>query len=98
VGKGLVLPITGKSFPLAPEVMLGYAFGQVKLLGIQNLQLSGNISNIVNRQYLNPSAGSIVNNAQAVHGDATSGTVFFYLGSPRLASITLSGEFCPCRD
>ena len=136
VGKGQLLPITGKAFPLAPEVMLGsavqwtsgpmyarlkgkytgkqfatlmndeevpaytvfdldagYAFGQVKLLGVQNLQLRGNISNIFNKQYRNPSAGSIVNNAQAVNGIATSGTVFYYLGSPRFASVTLSGEF-----
>jgi iron complex outermembrane receptor protein len=55
-----------------------------------------NISNITSKQYRNPSSQSVLNAQQ--YGPATAAgvapkTVFYYLGAPRFASLTLSIDF-----
>lgn len=67
----------------------GYNFGSVGMMS--NTQLRFNLSNLGNKQYRNPSSGSVVN-AKAV-GTTAPGTVFYYLGAPRFMSISLSADF-----
>jgi iron complex outermembrane receptor protein len=67
----------------------GYRLGDIGLM--RNAQLRLNISNLSNEKYRNPSSGSVVN-AKAV-GTYGASTVFYYLGAPRLLSVTFSGDF-----
>ena len=67
----------------------GYKFADFSML--KSPLLRANLSNIGNAKYRNPSSASVVN-AQAV-GTTKAGTVFYYLGAPRLFSLTLSADF-----
>jgi iron complex outermembrane receptor protein len=63
---------------------------------IKRPKLTFNVSNITSKQYRNPSSQSVLNAAQ--YGPATAAgvspkTVFYYLGAPRFASVTLSVDF-----
>ncbi|MBR7799821.1 TonB-dependent receptor [Undibacterium fentianense] len=67
----------------------GYQFPNTSWVKKPTLRL--NISNLTNREYRNPSSFNITN-AKA-YGTAAAKTVFYYMGSPRFASVTLSGDF-----
>jgi iron complex outermembrane receptor protein len=67
----------------------GYTFANYGLL--KRPKLTFNWSNITNKQYRNPSSQSVTN-ALAYPG-VSSKTVFYYLGAPRFASVTLSVDF-----
>jgi iron complex outermembrane receptor protein len=67
----------------------GYKFADIG--AIKNPMVRLNISNIGNARYRNPSSASVVN-AKPV-GSTAAGTVFYYLGAPRLFSVTLSADF-----
>jgi iron complex outermembrane recepter protein len=67
----------------------GYRLGSLGFM--KNLQLRFNVSNITNAKYRNPSSGTVVN-AQPFNGAAAS-TVFYYLGAPRMATISVSVDF-----
>lgn len=67
----------------------GYNFGNFGM--VKNAQLRFNISNITNAQYRNPSSGSVVNATKV--GATAPGTVFYYMGAPRFAAISLSADF-----
>ena len=58
---------------------------------IKSPQLRLNVSNLGNTKYRNPSSGFILN-AKPV-GTLAAGNVFYYLGSPRFFSVTLSADF-----
>lgn len=64
----------------------GYTFANYGLLKRPKLTL--NVSNITNKQYRNPSSQNILNTT-ALPG-APAGTLRYYLGAPRFASVTLS--------
>jgi len=64
----------------------GYTFANYGILKRPKLQV--NVSNITNKQYRNPSSTSI-GNTTAYPGIAA-GTLRYYLGAPRFASVTLS--------
>jgi iron complex outermembrane receptor protein len=64
----------------------GYTFANFGIF--KRPKLNVNISNITNKQYRNPSSQS-VNNTTAYPGIAA-GTLRYYLGAPRFASVTLS--------
>ncbi len=67
----------------------GYKFSD--FMFVKSPQLRLNISNLGNAQYRNPSSGTVLN-AQPV-GTLAAGSVFYYLGAPRFASVTLSADF-----
>jgi len=67
----------------------GYQFGNFGWAKKTTLRLS--ISNLFDKQYRNPSSQNVTN-AQAV-GVYAGRNVFYYMGSPRLASVTLSADF-----
>ena len=67
----------------------GYNFGAVGFM--KNTQLRVNLSNLGDKQYRNPSSGTVIN-AQA-YGTVRANTVFYYLGAPNFVSVTLSGDF-----
>jgi iron complex outermembrane receptor protein len=67
----------------------GYNFGNLGM--IKNAQLRFNISNITDAQYRNPSSNSVVNATRV--GATAPGSVFYYLGAPRFAAISLSADF-----
>ncbi|MDO8286896.1 MAG: hypothetical protein Q7T69_17945 [Rhodoferax sp.] len=50
-----------------------------------------NLSNITNAQYRNPSSGSVVNTDK--YGATYPSTVFYYLGAPRYAAVSMSADF-----
>ncbi len=50
-----------------------------------------NVSNIGNAKYRNPSSASVVNATPV--GATPASTVYYYLGAPRLFSLTLSADF-----
>jgi len=66
----------------------GYQFPNTSWITKPTIRL--NISNLTNKQYRNPSSFNITN-AKA-YGTAAK-TVFYYMGSPRFASVTFSGDF-----
>jgi iron complex outermembrane receptor protein len=65
----------------------GYTFNNYGIFKRPKLQF--NISNITNKQYINPSSQSVTNTTQ-FPGVTTVGTLRYYLGAPRFASLTLS--------
>jgi iron complex outermembrane receptor protein len=67
----------------------GYKFGDFGFM--KNALLRLNISNIFNQKYRNPNSGSVTN-AVAIGGRAAQ-TVSYYLGAPRLVSVTFSTDF-----
>jgi iron complex outermembrane receptor protein len=67
----------------------GYNFG--KFGALSNLQLRFNVSNIANAQYRSPTSGSVVNATK--FGTTNPSTVFYYLGAPRFAAVSLSADF-----
>lgn len=67
----------------------GYNFGNHGM--VKNVQLRFNLSNITNAQYRNPSSGSVVNTVK--YGSTNPSTVFYYLGAPRFAAISVSADF-----
>lgn len=76
----------------------GYNFGEVSFAS--NVQLRLNVSNIGNAKYRNLSSGSVTN-AQKYNTTLSDGSaysvgsngVFYYVGAPRFASISLSADF-----
>ncbi|MBU6257241.1 MAG: TonB-dependent receptor [Burkholderiales bacterium] len=71
------------------DLNAGYDFGRVGIMS--HTQLRFNIANLGNARYRNPSSGTIVN-AVAV-GTTSASTVYYYLGAPRLLTLTLSADF-----
>jgi iron complex outermembrane receptor protein len=67
----------------------GYNFGNYGM--VKNVQLRFNLSNITNAQYRNPSSGSVVNTVK--YGATNPSTVFYYLGAPRFAAVSVSADF-----
>ncbi len=67
----------------------GYQFPNSGWLKKPTIRL--NVSNIFNEQYRNPSSQSVLN-AQPV-GSVTAKSVFYYLGAPRLVTVTLQADF-----
>ena len=67
----------------------GYNLGN-RLVG-KNAQLRFNISNLGNESFVNPSSGTVIN-AKPV-GAAAASTVFYYLGAPRMMTLTLTADF-----
>lgn len=67
----------------------GYQFPKSDLYKKLTLRLS--ISNLLNEKYRNASSNSITN-AKPV-GSFGASTVFYYMGAPRLTSVTLSADF-----
>jgi iron complex outermembrane receptor protein len=68
---------------------VGYLLGDLGFA--RNAQIRMNVNNLGNSKYRNPSSGTVLN-ASAV-GGVNAGTVFYYLGAPRLISFTLSSDF-----
>jgi iron complex outermembrane receptor protein len=68
---------------------LGYQFPNMSWVTKPTLRF--NISNLTNQKYRNPSSFNVTN--AAAYGTATAKTVFYYMGAPRFASVTLSGDF-----
>ena len=71
----------------------GYKFADFTF--IKSPQLRLNVSNIGNSKYRNPSSGFTLNAKPVVTsaGTLAAGNVFYYLGSPRFFSVTLSADF-----
>lgn len=67
----------------------GYQFANSSWFKKPTLRLS--VSNLFNEKYRNPSSQSATN-AKAVPG-FSAGNVFYYMGAPRLVSMTLSAVF-----
>ncbi|WMW81050.1 TonB-dependent receptor [Undibacterium cyanobacteriorum] len=67
----------------------GYQFPKSDLYKKLTLRLS--ISNLLNEKYRNASSNSVTN-AKAV-GSFAASSVFYYMGAPRLTSVTLSADF-----
>jgi iron complex outermembrane receptor protein len=65
----------------------GYTFDNYGIFKRPKLQF--NISNITNKQYINPSSQSVTNTTP-FPGVTSVGTLRYYLGAPRFASVTLS--------
>lgn len=64
----------------------GYTFANFGMFKRPKLQL--NVSNITNKQYRNPASSSVTNTTAFPGYNA--GTLRYYLGAPRFASVTLS--------
>ena len=71
------------------DLDLGYTFADVGMLKSPLVRV--NVSNIGNAKYRNPSSGTI-NNA-VTYGTVTGSAPTYYLGAPRLFSLTLSADF-----
>ncbi|OYU73689.1 MAG: hypothetical protein CFE45_36640 [Burkholderiales bacterium PBB5] len=67
----------------------GYKFADMGMLKSPLVRF--NISNLGNAGYRNPNSGSVTN-AVAI-GTRAAQSVSYYLGAPRLASITFSADF-----
>lgn len=67
----------------------GYKFADIGALKSPMLRL--NVSNIGNARYRNPASNSSITNQ--AFGSRPADTVSYYLGAPRLVSLTFSGDF-----
>jgi len=67
----------------------GYQFPNFGMMKKPTLRF--NVSNIFNEQYRNPSTATTLN-SKTING-VTGSTIFYYLGSPRFTSITMSADF-----
>jgi len=67
----------------------GYRIGDIGML--KNALVRLNISNLNDTKYRNPSSGSVTNTTAV--GSRAAQTVFYYLGAPRLMSVTFSTDF-----
>lgn len=67
----------------------GYTFENIGM--VKRPKLTFNISNLMNKQYRNPSSQSVTN--ALAYGSYTAKTVFYYVGAPRFFSATLSVDF-----
>lgn len=72
----------------------GYKFANIGMM--KNVQLKLNISNLTNTHYR--SASSIITNAAATtlkgsNANYSASTEYYYLGAPRLTTLTLSADF-----
>lgn len=74
---------------LVGDLDAGYKFGDFGM--VKNTKLALNISNIGNVRYRNPSSGTVTN-AVAYQGSTVSAPTY-YLGAPRLTTLTLSADF-----
>jgi len=76
------------------DVESGYKFGDFGML--KNAQLRLNITNLMSEQYRSPSSGTLLN-AKTYTNPAglayTSSGAFYYLGAPRMSTVTLSADF-----
>lgn len=71
------------------DLDLGYKFADQGM--VKNPTLRLNISNIGNAKYRNPSSGTVTN--ALAYGSVTASTVYYYLGAPRMVSLSLSADF-----
>ena len=71
------------------DIDAGYKVGDIGFL--KNALVRLNISNVFDEKYRNPSSGSVTN-AIAV-GNRAAQSVFYYLGAPRLVTLTFSTDF-----
>jgi iron complex outermembrane receptor protein len=71
------------------DLDLGYQFANMGML--KNPTLRMNVSNIANVKYRNPSSGSGTN--AVAYGTYAGTAPTYYLGAPRLISLTLSADF-----
>jgi iron complex outermembrane receptor protein len=71
------------------DLDVGYKVGDLGFA--KNAQLRFNVSNLTNTKYRNPSSGTVTN-AVAYQTQAAQG-VFYYLGAPRLSTVTFSADF-----
>lgn len=69
----------------------GYSLGSLGFVKAAQLRL--NISNLANERYRSSASGQAILSTAAVGSLPSNGSVFYYLGAPRLASVTLSGDF-----
>jgi iron complex outermembrane recepter protein len=71
----------------------GYKVGDFAFL--KSVQFRANLSNVLNQKYLNPSSGTTLNSKPVVTsgGTQSAATVFYYVGAPRFASVSLSADF-----
>ncbi|WP_018604398.1 TonB-dependent receptor [Uliginosibacterium gangwonense] len=67
----------------------GYQFDDVGFLKKPTLRL--NVSNLWNKRYRNPQSSQ--SNAYAVNGVTSTSTVYYYLGAPRMTTLSLSVDF-----
>ena len=67
----------------------GYQFPNTSWMKKPTLRF--NISNLTNERYRNSSSFNITN--AKTYGTAAGKTVFYYMGAPRFASVTLSADF-----
>ncbi|WP_282824197.1 TonB-dependent receptor [Pelomonas sp. V22] len=78
------------------DLDVGYKFGNVAMMS--NVQLRFNVSNINNAKFRNPSgtqtnATAYTTTVGGVPFTQNGSTVFYYLGAPRLSSLSLSADF-----
>jgi iron complex outermembrane receptor protein len=60
----------------------------------KNPKLTFNVSNLFDRQYRNPSSQATNTTALVTsNGTIKAGSVFYYLGAPRMVSTTLRMDF-----
>lgn len=71
------------------DVDAGYKLGNLGFA--KNALIRFNISNVGNAKYRNPSSGTVTN-AVAYQSQAAQ-RVFYYLGAPRLSTLTFSADF-----
>ena len=72
----------------------GYTFANFGVL--KRPKLTFNLSNILNRQYRNPSGqqtNAVAYTDPVLKGTAAAKTVFYYMGAPKFASLTLSIDY-----
>jgi iron complex outermembrane receptor protein len=72
----------------------GYTFENFGM--VKRPKLTFNLSNLLNREFRNPTSNGVTNAAAYTNaaGNTVSGkSVFYYLGAPRFASVTLSVDF-----
>jgi iron complex outermembrane receptor protein len=95
-GKQFATLVNDEEVPAYTTVDLdaGYKIGDLGM--VKNALVRFNVSNVFNERYRNPSSGSVTNAQPIVYSTTSTRaaqTVFYYLGAPRLFTVTLSADF-----
>jgi iron complex outermembrane recepter protein len=76
---------------ITADLDAGYRLGELGFL--KSAQLRLNVSNLTGQRYRSSSSGQAILSTAAVGALPANGSVFYYLGAPRLTSLTFSGDF-----
>ncbi len=90
-GRQYATLMNDEAVPAYTTLDLDAGYKLADTMSIKNIQFRFNVSNLTNEKFRNPNSGTVLN--ALPYGATTASTVFYYLGAPRLISLSVSADF-----